>query len=315
MKYFSVRLVLPLYLSATVVACTLGPLGQDGEPIKGTDLGEAVSTYKIGNPYKIAGIYYYPAEDYDYAETGVASWYGPKFHGRFTANGEHFDMNRVSAAHRTLPMPSVVRVTNLENGRSIALRVNDRGPFARGRIIDLSRRAAQLLGFADKGTARVRVRILAEESRRLALLAKRFKLKPEERILTRAAPSANVTVEALPGSTGAPPAGGRNGRYRRQIASVVPAAPPGPADPMLEFRAVRPTGLFVQAGSFVNYRNAARLRAKLGRFARARVAEAKIGRERFFRVRLGPLADVEAADKILDRVVAAGHPEARLIVD
>ena len=118
---------------------------------------------KIGRPYQIAGIWYYPREDANYDETGTASWYGPNFHGKSTANGEIFDMNAVSAAHPTLPLPSRVRVTNLENGRSLMVRVNDRGPFARGRIIDLSRRAAQLLGFASNGTARVRVQLVRND--------------------------------------------------------------------------------------------------------------------------------------------------------
>ncbi len=124
--------------------------------------------YKIGDPYPIKGVYYYPAVDYRYVETGIASWYGRKFHGRSTANGEIYDMNQLTAAHRTLPLPSIVRVINLENGRALRVRVNDRGPFARGRIIDLSRRAAHLLGFRYKGTARVRVEILADESRDVA---------------------------------------------------------------------------------------------------------------------------------------------------
>ena len=106
-----------------------------------------IHSYKVGDPYKIQGIWYYPAEDYEYEETGIASWYGAQFHGRRTANGGIYDMNALTAAHRTLPMPSYVRVTNLENGRSLILKVNDRGPFARNRIIDISRRGSQLLGF------------------------------------------------------------------------------------------------------------------------------------------------------------------------
>ncbi|MBM3572124.1 MAG: septal ring lytic transglycosylase RlpA family protein, partial [Alphaproteobacteria bacterium] len=125
--------------------------------------------FKVGDPYQINGVWYYPAEDYGYNETGIASWYGKEFHGKPTANGEVFDMNKISAAHRTLPMPSVVRVTNLDNGRSIVARVNDRGPFAHGRIIDMSRRGSQLLGFEMQGTAKVRVEILADESRQLAM--------------------------------------------------------------------------------------------------------------------------------------------------
>ena len=120
----------------------------------------ATTGYKLGSPYEIDHAWYYPSYDPHYDRAGVASWYGPAFHGRPTANGEHFDMNGVSAAHPTLPLPSRVRVTNLENGRQLELRVNDRGPFVDGRLIDLSRRAAQLLGFYRKGLAEVRVEYL-----------------------------------------------------------------------------------------------------------------------------------------------------------
>lgn len=113
--------------------------------------------YKLGNPYKVAGQTYVPRHDPNYDYTGIASWYGDDFHGRLTSNGEVFDMHKVSAAHPTLPLPSMVRVTNLENGRSIVLRVNDRGPFVHNRIIDLSRAAADRLGFRNQGTAKVRV--------------------------------------------------------------------------------------------------------------------------------------------------------------
>ena len=117
--------------------------------------GEGV--YKVGQPYQINGIWYTPAEDPAYNKTGIASWYGRPFHGQRTANGEIYDMNTLTAAHKTLPMPSYVRVTNLENGRSLILRLNDRGPFVNGRIIDVSYRAAQLWGFSEKGTARIQV--------------------------------------------------------------------------------------------------------------------------------------------------------------
>ena len=127
---------------------------------KGADRAVSSGTYKLGNPYQIGGVWYYPKEEWDYTETGIASWYGPGFHGLSTANGEVFDENDVTAAHRTLPLPSVVRVTNLSNGRSLVVRVNDRGPFAHGRIIDLSRRSAQLLGMEAQGTAKVRVEVM-----------------------------------------------------------------------------------------------------------------------------------------------------------
>jgi len=116
---------------------------------------------KTGKPYKVMGQWYYPlgsAAGYD--QTGVASWYGKKFHGKTTANGERYDMHTMSAAHKTLPMPSMVRVTNLDNGRSVVVRVNDRGPFVKSRIIDLSYAAAHALGYDKKGTAHVRVQTL-----------------------------------------------------------------------------------------------------------------------------------------------------------
>lgn len=128
---------------------------------------DSAGYYKIGNPYQVAGVWYYPKEDYSYKEIGVSSWYGQDFHNGITANGELYDMHALTAAHRTLPLPSVVRVTNLQNGRSLVLRVNDRGPFVNNRVIDVSMRAAQLLGFKEQGTTQVQVEILPEESRKL----------------------------------------------------------------------------------------------------------------------------------------------------
>lgn len=114
-------------------------------------------TYRVGKPYVVAGKTYVPTEPKKYRTEGLASWYGDDFHGRLTANGEIFDMHSIAAAHPTLPMPSYVRVTNLQNNRSMVVRVNDRGPFHGNRVIDVSQRAADLLGFKNKGTARVRV--------------------------------------------------------------------------------------------------------------------------------------------------------------
>jgi rare lipoprotein A len=124
----------------------------EGEPVPKGGGG-----YKVGQPYSINGQTYYPSENPAYRAEGIASWYGPDFHGRLTANGEVFDMHGISAAHPTMPLPSYARVTNLDNGRSIIVRVNDRGPYARNRIIDVSIGAANALGFYGEGLARVRV--------------------------------------------------------------------------------------------------------------------------------------------------------------
>jgi rare lipoprotein A len=129
--------------------------------------------YMVGQPYQIAGTWYTPKEDWSYDETGIASWYGEQFQGRSTADGEIFDLKSLTAAHRTLPLPVVVRVTNLGNGRSLKLRVNDRGPFADDRIIDVSRRAARLLGFERSGVAKVRVEIEVADSLKVAAAAGR----------------------------------------------------------------------------------------------------------------------------------------------
>ena len=109
-------------------------------------------------PYQIRGRWYHPAEQPDYDEVGLASWYGDQFHGRPTATGERFDMNALTAAHKTLPLPGLVEVTNLANGRKVVLRVNDRGPFVDGRIIDLSRGAVDALDLRRAGVGEVRVR-------------------------------------------------------------------------------------------------------------------------------------------------------------
>ena len=116
--------------------------------------------YQVGKPYQVGSLVYTPREDPGYDRVGSASWYGELFQGRRTANGEIYDMDRLSAAHPTLPLPVYARVTNLNNGRTIVVRINDRGPYASDRIIDLSRRSAELLGFRNHGTATVRVKYL-----------------------------------------------------------------------------------------------------------------------------------------------------------
>ena len=140
---------------AAALAIALGACSSGDAPVIPSGAG-----YKVGKPYVVKGVRYTPRVDPDYDETGLASWYGPGFQGKPTANGEIYDMNALTAAHKTLPLPSRVRVENLENGRSIVLKVNDRGPFVHGRIIDVSKRAARELGFLRAGVARVRVTVL-----------------------------------------------------------------------------------------------------------------------------------------------------------
>ena len=271
------------------------------------------SMYKVGKPYQIQGIWYYPREDFDYDETGIASWYGPDFHGKLTANGEQYDQMAVSAAHKTLPMPSLVRVTNLENGRTLVVRVNDRGPYVNGRIIDLSRRSAQLLGIEGKGTARVRVQVMGDESR--ALAGKLKEDTPGAQPQVAAAPRASVTAEALPLANGAP----------LPVRKAVAPTPPGPRlDPALAAERqigqvsevpVHATNIFVQAGSFSRYDNAQRLSNQLAKLGKATISQAYVKGQTVYRVRLGPAASVEDADRLLDRVTASGQPDAKVLVE
>lgn len=283
---------------------------------------QAVGLYKVGKPYQVDGVWYYPQVNYRYRETGIASWYGPKFHNRRTANGETFDMTALSAAHQTLPLPSLVRVTNLENGRSLVLRVNDRGPFAHGRIIDISRRGAKLLGFYGKGTARVRVEILPEESRQLAALALRNGGAAQIGAPRMpAVPQVPVEVADLPGSSGPSI---RRAATRHTPSPIRPAPPIGPstadggiAKPtgVVTLTSTKPTRLFVQAGAFTQFENATRLRRKLDQLAQASVHKAIVGTNQFYRVRLGPLDDVKDADAMLERLIQTGHREAKIVVE
>ncbi|MBE7637349.1 septal ring lytic transglycosylase RlpA family protein [Sneathiella sp. P13V-1] len=270
---------------------------------------------KVGKPYKIDGIWYYPKEQPGYVETGLASWYGDPFHGRKTANGETYNMNLMTAAHKTLPMPTEVRVTNLENGRSIVVTINDRGPFVHGRIIDLSRRAAQLLGIIQKGTAKVRVEALDSDQQDIRYLAK-ANTAPEERKVA-AAPQTNVNSTSLE-----PP--------KQAKVSEKPLAAPTGAQPVdnkigVEARplnsenvvtsAVSPSEMYIQAGAFIDFDNANRLTARLSPLGPAKVYQVLINGQDFYRVRLGPLQSVEEADMLLAKLINNGHTEARIIVE
>jgi rare lipoprotein A len=272
-------------------------------------VGTAKGEYKIGSAYRINGEWYYPAVNYAYTETGIASWYGKQFHGKRTANGEIFDMNLVSAAHKTLPLPSMVRVTNLRNGRSLNIRVNDRGPFARGRIIDLSRRAAQLLGFERAGTVPIRVEIMAAESRQMVLMTQN-----NQPTRLAAIPSGKVDVAPLPGSRVATPP-------KRSITNAGPRQIPvnnanPQASPTLKIgEAVEQARFYVQAGAFVHRDLAIRMKNLLDPVANAQVVEAQVGTRRYYRVRVGPVYTVEDGDQLLDIVIASGYPRARLVID
>ena len=235
-------------------------------------------TYKVGNPYKIMGKWYYPKEDYAYSEVGIASWYGEDFHAKKTANGEKYDMNTLTAAHRTLPLPSIVRVTNLENGRSLVLRVNDRGPYAKDRIIDISKRGAQLLGYQTKGTAKVRVEIMAEESRAL-----------KAAMLGEDIPAVSTSV---PTSTPMPE----------------PTYTPEEPEPV-----VSQSGTYIQAAAFTQRNLADGLSGRLSSFGNSFVVPATVNGAKFYRVRIGPFSSTEAAYETLSKIKNYGISDARIV--
>jgi len=253
---------------------------------------------KIGNPYKVAGNWYYPKEDPSYDEVGVASWYGKDFHGKKTANGEYFNMNALTAAHKTLPLPTFVKVTNISNGRSLVLRVNDRGPFVSTRLIDVSRRAAQLLGFQKQGVTRVRIQAVDEDGK---LPRKRGRQRRVKRVasgaqspVSRVAPQEAVTSAPL----------SSNDLASNQL-------PNGDAQSLKATLANKTH--YIQVGSFGQRRNAEVQAGKLRNSGhRARVEQSKSAGRTLWRVRVGPFVEQLIAEARLARIVSAGFSDARI---
>ena len=270
--------------------------------------------YKIGNPYQVGGVWYYPERDLAYDETGIGSWYGNEFAGRLTANGEIFDPNMVTAAHKTLPMPSVVRVTNLDNGKSLVVRINDRGPFVAGRIIDLSREAARLIGYRDQGIARVRVKVLAEQTLRLEKLAKNgnfLEITGDVSAMPTVAaveqPEVSMTATSSSGKTVDSDVENDNVSAlellaRSRVGEVITVAP-------IE------TQIWVQVGAFYAEANASNVLAKVEDVGAGQVSPIDVSGQTLHRVRIGPLNSVEAADRALDGVIGVGFSGARIVVD
>ncbi|MDP2373987.1 septal ring lytic transglycosylase RlpA family protein [Reyranella sp.] len=271
-------------------------------------------TYKVGAPYKIDGVWYTPKEDFNHVETGVASWYGPGFHGKSTANGERYDQTDRTAAHRTLQMPSIVRVTNLSNGLSTVVRINDRGPFASNRVIDLSRTAAQELDVIRNGTARVRIEQLQAES-----------LAVKDVAINGGGPAEQHAVIAQLAS------GKRAPQQPPQVmATAQPAAPPptqrqvdvssvngGPTIASLATAppAISASGFYVQTGSFSTAENAERQRGAVRSYGFSEISQASASGRDVYRVRLGPYTTADAAGIVADRLKRSGYGDARVVGD
>ncbi len=230
----------------------------------------ALSAPHAGPPYEVAGKWYVPAHEPNYNEVGIASWYGPTFHGKDSASGEVFDEMAMTAAHPTLPIPSLVRVTNLENGKSVVVRLNDRGPFVDDRIIDLSKAAGAALDMHKNGTAKVRVQY----------------------------------VGPAPGEANTLPQGGAVQQLRVVAQPIAPiAVKPAPA---LAVRAADQQGFFLQAGSFADLGNANVLRDKLRANGPVSIAAVIVNGTEFYRVMIGPWASRAEAEQAQGRLADFG---------
>jgi rare lipoprotein A len=259
-----------------------------------------------GNPpfYDVMGKRYFVlSSGVGYVERGVASWYGPGFHKVRTSTGEPYDMYAMTAAHKTLPLPAYVRVTNLQNGRSIVVRVNDRGPFVGNRIIDLSYTAAVKLDMLRNGTAMVEVRTL-EPAAEAPLLA-----QSTPNGASNAAPvAAPLSVTPIIAAAAAP------------LPGAADSAPPaeGTADLNGAITTVPiPRSLFIQAGAFSDPKNAERLLEKLrgGGYGQVFVRDNEIAGRRMYRVRIGPVPDVAEFDRIVAALERIGIGDAHLALD
>lgn len=270
----------------------------------------------VGKPYQVAGRWFTPKEQPNYDKSGPASWYGEAFNRRKTSNGEWFDMTRLTAAHPTLPLPSYVKVTNLANGREVVVRVNDRGPFVGPRIIDLSKRTAEVLDFKRKGKTSVRVQYIGAaplDDNGTHLAAMNSELNrgtPLRRMIAAADRSKGhfrgsdvMVAEAKP---------------KKKIVPAQPVQTVAYQPPAIEaIQGGAEQGLvstyFVQLGSFTDPDNAGRARDQFASAWPVQFIELSGSNGPVYRVRIGPIADQDDAMTALDNAQAAGFGDARLV--
>ena len=270
----------------------------------------------VGKPYQVAGRWFKPKEQPGYDKTGPASWYGEAFNRRKTSNGEWFDMTRLTAAHPTLPLPSYVKVTNLDNGREVVVRVNDRGPFVGPRIIDLSKRTAEVLDFKRKGKAQVRVQFIG----RAPLNDNGTHLVAMNNELNRGTPLRRMIASANQSK-------GKFGASDVMVADAQPKLQVQPVEPVqtVAFEPPQPepldngagqgliTTYYVQLGSFGDPENAGRAHDQFASVWPVQFIELSGSAGPVYRVRLGPIADQVDAETALDNAKAAGFGDARMV--
>jgi rare lipoprotein A len=318
--------------AALLLAVSVGACGSSGGKGGVAQRG----AYKVGAPYKIDGVTYTPQEEFNHVETGVASWYGPGFHGKSTANGERYDQGDRTGAHRTLQMPSIVRVTNVDNGLSTIVRINDRGPFARSRIIDLSRTAAQELDIVRNGTGRVRIEQLqaeslavkdvaiggggpAEQQTALAQLASGRGASAPAPVPAPVQVAAVAQPAAMPPPAPAQAAWPTNPRSPAVEAApaLVPISNSGPTVASLA-NGTTPqpvSGFYVQTGAFSTAENAERQRGAVSSYGASEISQGSTGGRDVYRVRLGPYTTSDAAGIVADRLKRSGYGDARVVAN
>jgi rare lipoprotein A len=268
--------------------------------LSGCSSSSPPGVYKLGQPYQVKGRWYYPEYDPRYDRVGTASWYGEPFHGRATANGERFNRQSVSAAHPTLPLPSLVRVVNLSNHRELVVRVNDRGPFVDDRLIDLSQEAARQLGFERQGLAPVRVQFVR--------LADAEGEPPQPTTKSAPAPMPARPAEPAPQLVAAAPPPHRvTSMPAAKLATTIPTALVSTTPP------AQCAGHFIQVGAYSEPMRARRVMAELHGLQAIPVTLAVPAEDHLARVRLGPIADPLAVDATLDRVKRFGFSEAFIV--
>ena len=256
--------------------------------------------YSVGQPYQIAGQWFKPKAQPGYDRKGAASWYGEAFHRRKTSNGEYFDMNMMTAAHPTLPLPSYARVTNLENGNVIVVRINDRGPFVGTRIIDLSKRSADALGYRNKGKANVRVQWIGnaplnDQGAHLAMMNRK----------AVSGAGMGTLIAAADGPA-------RGGNDDVQVADAEPQADVQQVIYDAPRKKVRGQAQIVQVASFGDLESAEQARAALSAIGPVQVYEWQSADGPIYKVQLGPFMSAIGADDALDAVRGQGYAKARL---
>ncbi len=280
------------------------PFAGKGSPTyKGGQIPFGGGNVQVGKPYQVAGRWFYPKDQPGYDKVGMASWYGADFHRRKTANGEWFDMETLTAAHPTLPLPSYAVVTNLENGRNVVVRVNDRGPFVGTRIVDLSKRAADTLGYRNKGKTKVRMRLLGPAPKQDSMahvMAMNQAMSGGASMSQLAAMGGNTRLAAS-----------------SQVASAEPQTTPIRRSPIQQASLGGPeavTNAFVvRVAVFHDLANANDALQRLSSFGPTKIVKAVGANGPLYRVEIGPIDNKADADAALTTAIGTGYEDAKLM--